>query len=1428
MRKRTVAILCALALVLSMIPAAAPVATAASTTDTPASTGVFKVGYAKICINPANNVAYPLGGYDSGVGRVPSDGIADYMDDNGDGSVVAGIGGKLYASNVALDGLYATAIAMQDANGNASIFIGVDAISLGSDVVLDYSIDGVIYSGAQTMIVNAAKEAGYNLQPSAILVNASHSHSGVIMNGDATLPYRESLRGWLRDVAMAALSDLKPATIYRGQAATQNMNFVRHYNDSDSDTSAADVGGDNTSVWLDGQYVSSYLDCDPNIYMLRFTQTGGKDIILANWRAHPKCNSTATHAFGVAHRSYTSSDYINAFRYNLEKSGYSVAFFQGAAGNINTYTDVYGGLGGTSVNSKNPTNRATITTYSNRQCQTGNLYGKKLAEYATTGLSSMTKVTPGAIRSSSYKQWADRDMSKKQLYDQVNGITVKTALASSSYNTSNITASSTYASMSVLQFLADYWNYSGLYNASADKVTSDTTAIKNIVSILQKTYKINSKYHLNTLYAQKDRTGGQGNTYLFTVSIGSSIAIIAAAFETFDYNYNPQLNAEALAGLDSSYGMPFVFGYTNRGDGYMPAEYAFSVAYTGSYEVNQTNYAKGTAELIHDKLISMVNNHQTGPTEKCTHCNKVVDWYNWDPRNTTAVPSGHYFLAEDFTTNENWQKLVTGSICLHLNGHTYSNGSDITGRAFAVKNGGTLNLMGTGTVQGRGITTPANGGVILVNGGGTVNVYSGVTIKLEDHSSDATPQIAYRGGLFYIDPNGTFNLRGGTLTAGIATSTDTLNGDGGAIYNLGTFEMFSGTISGCKAGRFGGAVFNNATFNMHGGIITGGSAVSGGALFNAAEGISTIHAGTINGSTVTDHGGAVYSSGTLNMNKGTISGGSANNGGSVYITGAFTMNNGTISGGSANNGGSVYNVGSIIMNNGTITGGAATNDGGTMYIAGGHKTTMNNGTITMGTADRYGGNMWVSGTFEMNGGTVSNGTDSGLAHNILVADQMDFNGGKVISDKTGKSIRVNSVADLNLSGNATVDGGTVALQYYDSNLANLNLAAPYYGDAVILVESNAAANVVLGEVAEGAAMKENSLTYSGGSYSIAIDGTNLILTKKQSAPIKYRLVAADGTLGKAYTNMEDTLANYDAADGGFILVMRDAQEGTFAYVTEDVYVQMASKSMNVVVADGVAFHGMERVTDDFVLSESETCGVLTVYDGTPAVETTYGENRYLALPGTDGTYTFHAISLDTKKGLRPYNETNGTGLYFQPYFQADQVVAEAINNGTIDYGVLMTMDKTADGGAKIPLYQTLGAYAFETGSDNSSLRVVLYGMMPNNEASAAHEGYETMEAYWAKYDISKYPVTGQACFKIGDAYVTDDADQTISLREAIYKVDKLYPSMSENSAQKIGLDKMWQNYNKVLRSWADKVDGGVNNGLVNIGSIKIDISDWFQ
>ena len=78
-----------------------------------------------------------------------------------------------------------------------------------------------------------------------------------------------------------------------------------------------------------------------------------------------------------------------------------------------------------------------------------------------------------------------------------------------------------------------------------------------------------------------------------------------------------------------------------------------------------------------------------------------------------------------------------------------------------------------------------------------------------------------------------------------------------------------GTVTGGRAIQ-GGAVFNLGRFVMEGGSLTGNQAREGGAIFNAPSGTCVISGNSfISGNLATNHGGAIYDLGTLQM-KGEI------------------------------------------------------------------------------------------------------------------------------------------------------------------------------------------------------------------------------------------------------------------------------------------------------------------------------------------------------------------------------------------------------------------------------------------------------------------------------------------------------------------------------------------------------------------------------
>ncbi|NLF26582.1 MAG: hypothetical protein GX592_01690, partial [Clostridiales bacterium] len=142
-----------------------------------------------------------------------------------------------------------------------------------------------------------------------------------------------------------------------------------------------------------------------------------------------------------------------------------------------------------------------------------------------------------------------------------------------------------------------------------------------------------------------------------------------------------------------------------------------------------------------------------------------------------------------------------------------------------------------------------------------------------------------------------------TLTGGRASW-------GGGVYNLGTFRMFGGTITGNYAASMGGGVENfGGTFRMTGGTITLNSASSDGGGVDQDSGTSTLSGGTISDNTAGSYGGGMCCfTGTFTLSGATLSGNTANYGGGAfaYFYASLTVNGGSFKSNTANYGGGLY------------------------------------------------------------------------------------------------------------------------------------------------------------------------------------------------------------------------------------------------------------------------------------------------------------------------------------------------------------------------------------------------------------------------------------------------------------------------------------------------------------------------------------------
>ena len=210
----------------------------------------------------------------------------------------------------------------------------------------------------------------------------------------------------------------------------------------------------------------------------------------------------------------------------------------------------------------------------------------------------------------------------------------------------------------------------------------------------------------------------------------------------------------------------------------------------------------------------------------------------------------------------------------------------------------------------------------------------GVSLCLNGHTISAENVAS---GIICIEENVTFNLCDCQDSGKISGNTASDANYGGGVTNKGTFNMYSGKISGNTSGNYGGGLYNQSTFNMYGGEISGNtSSGHGGGVYNT--GTFNLHGGKIiENHSLSGFGGGVYSTRyTFNMSGGDIGSNIAFIGGAAYIAGGkFNMLDGKISGNRAvDHGGGICNCGgTFTMLGGEISGNntAGTTGGGGVH-----------------------------------------------------------------------------------------------------------------------------------------------------------------------------------------------------------------------------------------------------------------------------------------------------------------------------------------------------------------------------------------------------------------------------------------------------------------------------------------------------------------
>lgn len=468
----------------------------------------------------------------------------------------------------------------------------------------------------------------------------------------------------------------------------------------------------------------------------------------------------------------------------------------------------------------------------------------------------------------------------------------------------------------------------------------------------------------------------------------------------------------------------------------------------------------------------------------------------------------------------------------------------------------------------------------------------------------------------------TVKLYSGNLTSvveAVATSGSNLNG--GTVYmNAGTFEMYGGTINGTKA-QYGGAVY-----------------ISGSTTVN-------INGGTIQGGTATARGGNIYmasTTSTLNISGGIIENGVCQEkglgGGNIYANnGTFTITGGTIRGGKAVKGGNIYfNTATTINGAASLENGEATY-GGNVYANG--NLTLSAASFANGTAT-YGGNLYVNrGTFTLGNASFANGSAT-YGSDLFVG------------------VDAKMTVDTTYTGNACV--------YYALNHLPEGIYNKGFDNTVINCNGAFTGKLFLENVSG------NPLIYRNGSSK------SLLIASKDSAA----LVDHNGNY-TWYAENDEAVAAYNANTAYMV-----AGGASLPVTGGDYVIDLAGHDVTITGTGSVTL--FDSANDDY-----ETYGIATIIgpELKNAFKTTVAGRDTFMIEEDDNKYSFHTMGAELiGVTVRP----DSAGMYYTGMWQCDDRLAAYVDT----FGVAVSLknqpgaDYATDGDT---LYTQFEENEFESG-----------------------------------------------------------------------------------------------------------------------------------
>lgn len=318
--KRLLSVFLAICMLLSLAACANTSSPAGTEATQQPARGGFRVGFGRMDITPKDSV--PMASYGNGRDRM-SEGIYTYL------------------------------------------YINVLAIDDGENTLLALTIDHSWFSGTLAFPIQEEITRVHKIPREYIFMQGTHTHGGPEV-GLTDIPAMSANNTYTKAQTMKAvqmaLDDLKPAEVYIGSVQTEGLNFVRRYFMDDGSFSTDNFAGTGT------KRVAHETEADAELQLMKFVREGGKDILIANFQAHPHLEGKTLNL---------SSQNVGAFRQAIEaKLDIHSIYWQGAAGNLNSTGSLEG----------------------EKPYATRDEYGNALANFAASVYDSLEKAETGPIQ----------------------------------------------------------------------------------------------------------------------------------------------------------------------------------------------------------------------------------------------------------------------------------------------------------------------------------------------------------------------------------------------------------------------------------------------------------------------------------------------------------------------------------------------------------------------------------------------------------------------------------------------------------------------------------------------------------------------------------------------------------------------------------------------------------------------------------------------------------------------------------------------------------------------------------------------------------------------------------------------------------------------------------------------------------------------